>query len=79
MANCIPKTTVSGVVNIENGHKDIVDGLDDRSFSKPKFIVQVHDRILHVLAEFDHDLDTLLKGMVKKFGEVPLDGKALAL
>mgnify|MGYP005865492969 CR=1 FL=1 len=57
MGHGIYRAAVSGVVNVENGHQNIVDRFDDAPPLAHDFVVVVHELVFHVLAGPGNELD----------------------
>ena len=44
----------------------VVDGFNERPFPQQDFVVQVHERVLHVLLEFGHNVSPVGKNLAEK-------------
>lgn len=79
MNDGVPRATISGMVNINNSHKQIINGFNDSALTEPKLIGQVYEDVFHVLSNFGNQLNTFSQKMLREFSQIAFIRKALTL
>jgi hypothetical protein len=72
MCGGIDGISMSSVIDVEDGHKNIVDRLDHTAFEQHHFVAPIHWLVFHVFANSGDQLQALLKVVFKEFGDIPL-------
>jgi len=79
MGEGIDGAPVSGVVDVEDGHEDVVDRFDDTSSGEHEFIVPVHRFVFHVFADSGDEVNALLVIVLEVCADVSFVTEALSL
>src|SRR5438067_6218241 len=66
MDDKIGRAAVTRMLNLQNSLELVKNGLNDHSFAHHQFVRQVHEMILHVLAQPDDEMEPLFKEQLRQ-------------